>query len=236
MIPLSDNTSNRRVPFVTLGLIAANFYVFFGWQIRIGLEESVMLAGFFPKDLTRHAPDGVIHLFTAMFMHGGLMHLLGNMWFLWVFGNTVESDTGAVRFLVFYLLTGAIATLAHTASDPMSRMPLVGASGAISGVLGGYLLKHPGASIRTLIPLGIFSTVIEVPAFVFLLIWIGIQFLSASATRGHHGGGVAYLAHIGGFVAGAVVIFFFQSKERKMRAAGGLKRRGISTSDARKRD
>ena len=106
-------------------------------------------------------------------------------------------------------------------------MALVGASGAISGVLGAYLVKHPGASIRTLIPLGIFSTVIEVPAFVFLLIWIGIQFLSASATRGHHGGGVAHLAHIGGFVAGAVLIFFFQSKERKMRAPGGLKRRGI---------
>ena len=232
MIPLSDNTSNRRFPFITLGLIAVNFYAFFGWQIRIGMEESVMLAGFVPRDLTRHAPDGAFHLFTAMFMHGGLMHLLGNMWFLWVFGNTVESDTGAVRFLVFYLLTGAIATLAHTASEPLSRMPLVGASGAISGVLGGYLLKHPGAGIRTLIPLGIFRTIIEVPAFVFLLIWIGIQFLSASATRGHHGGGVAYLAHIGGFVTGAVLIFFFQSKAQ---AAVGARRRTIS-SDARRRD
>jgi membrane associated rhomboid family serine protease len=138
--------------------------------------------------------------------------------------------------LVFYLLTGAIAALAHTASEPFTRMPLVGASGAISGVLGAYLVKHPGASIRTLIPIGIFSTVSEVPAFVLLLLWVGIQFLSAPATRGHHGGGVAYLAHIGSFVAGAVLIVFFQSKERKMRASAGLRRRGISTSDARGRD
>ena len=213
LIPLSDNTSNHRFPFITIGLIAANLYVFFGWQASVGLDESVMLAGFFPRALTRHAPGSALHLFTAMFMHGGFMHLLGNMWFLWVFGKTVESDTGPVRFLVFYLLTGVIATLAHTASEPLSRMPLVGASGAISGVLGAYLVKHPGAGIRTLIPLGIFSSVIEVPAFVFLLIWIGIQFLAETATRGHQGGGVAYLAHIGGFLAGAVLIFFFQNKE-----------------------
>jgi membrane associated rhomboid family serine protease len=225
LIPLSDNTRSRRFPFITIGLIAANLCVFFGWQVSIGLDESVRLAGFLPRALTQLAPGSVLHLLTAMFMHGGFLHLLGNMWFLWVFGNTVESDTGAVRFLLFYLLTGIIATLAHTLSDPLSRMPLVGASGAISGVLGAYLVKHPGASIRTLIPLWIFSTVIEVPAFVFLLIWVGIQFLSESATRGHHGGGVAYLAHIGGFVAGAALIFFF-TNEGKQQSSRSKRRIG----------
>jgi len=193
----------------------ANFLVFFGWQARVGLEESVMLAGFFPVELTHHAPGGVTHLFTSMFMHGGIMHLVGNMWFLWIFGDNVESDTGPVRFLVFYLLTGVIATLAHTMSDPVSQMPLVGASGAISGVLGAYLVKHPSANIRTLIPLGIFTRIVDVPAFVFLFIWIGMQIFSQAATRGHQGGGVAYLAHIGGFIAGVAGIFLFQNKESR---------------------
>jgi len=174
-----------------------------------------MLAGFFPVELTRNIHGGVLHLFTAMFMHGGFMHLAGNMWFLLVFGGTVESDTGPLRFLLFYLVTGAIATLAHTASEPLSRMPLVGASGAISGVLGAYLMKHPAANIRTLIPLGFFTRIVDVPAFVFLFIWIGMQILSESATRGHQGGGVAYLAHIGGFLAGAVCIFLFQGSESR---------------------
>lgn len=215
MIPLFDDTRAHRFPFVTIALIVTNIIVFFAWQARIGMEESVMLAGFFPVELTHHAPGGVLHLFTSMFMHGGVMHLVGNMWFLWIFGDNVESDTGPLRFLVFYLLTGAIATLAHTASDPLSRMPLVGASGAISGVLGAYLVKHPSANIRTLIPLGLFTRIVDVPAFVFLFIWIGMQILSQAATRGHQGGGVAYLAHIGGFLAGAACIFLFQNKESR---------------------
>ena len=142
------------------------------------------------------------------------MHLLGNMWFLWIFGDNVESDTGPFRFLLFYLLTGVFATLAHTATDPLSQVPLVGASGAISGVLGAYLVKHPTANIRTLIPLGFFTRIVDVPAFVFLFIWIGMQFFSQAATRGNHdGGGVAYLAHIGGFIAGAAGIFLFHKKQ-----------------------
>ena len=215
MIPLSDDTRPRCFAFVTLGLIVANFYVFFGWQARIGMEQSVMLAGFFPVELTHHIHGGVLHLFTAMFMHGSVMHLLGNMWFLWIFGATVENDIGPLRYLAFYLLTGAIATLAHTVSDPLSHIPLVGASGAISGVLGAYLVKHSAANIRTLIPLGFFTRIVDIPAFVFLFIWVGMQILSEAATRGHQGGGVAYLAHIGGFLAGAVCIFFFQAKENR---------------------
>ena len=214
LIPLSDDTRAHRFPFITIGLIVVNCLVFFGWQGRIGIQESVMLSGFLPIELSQHAPGSALHLFTAMFMHGGFMHLLGNMWFLWIFGDNVESDTGPVRFLVFYLLTGVFATLAYTASAPHSQVPLVGASGAISGVLGAYLVKHPTANIRTLIPLGFFTRIVDVPAFVFLFIWIGMQFLSEAATRGNQGGsGVAYLAHIGGFVAGAAGIFLFHNKQ-----------------------
>jgi membrane associated rhomboid family serine protease len=169
-----------------------------------------------PDHLTHGVPSGAVHLFTAMFLHGGLMHLLGNMWFLWIFGDNVEDETGPVRFLVFYLLTGAIATLAHVLSNPHSAVPLVGASGAITGVLGAYLVRHPRANIRTLIPLGIFIHVANVPAFVFLFVWIGLQVVSQTMS-GKGGSGVAYLAHIGGFIAGVVLIRFFQSAASRRR-------------------
>lgn len=217
MIPLSDDTRIRRFPFATLALIAANLWVYFGWQEQVGIEESVQLAGFVPIELTRHLPGGLTHLFTAMFMHGGLMHLAGNLWFLWIFGRTVESDTGLVRFLAFYLLAGVAATLAHTWSEPLSRLPLVGASGAISGVLGAYLVKHPTASIRTFIPIWIFFRIVEIPACLFLFIWIGIQVLSQAAAHGHRGGGVAFMAHIGGFVAGSVLILLLQERDSRRR-------------------
>jgi membrane associated rhomboid family serine protease len=146
-----------------------------------------------------------------MFMHGGLMHLVGNMWFMWIFGDNVENATGHIRFVAFYILTGVAATLGYTYFNPESEIPLVGASGAISGVLGGYLVKHPTAPIRTLIPLGLFTRIVDIPAFVFLFVWIGMQILSQlmrDESRG--GGGVAYMAHIGGFVAGVILIFLFQ--------------------------
>jgi membrane associated rhomboid family serine protease len=212
MIPLFDENPTHRTPLLTFALIAANVLVFFGWQMRVGMDESVMQAAFVPADLTARAAGSARSLFTAMFMHGGLMHLLGNMWFLWIFGDNVENEIGHIRCLFFYLLTGVAATLAHTWWEPDSQVPLVGASGAISGVLGGYLVQHPFAPIRTLIPLGRIATVMNVPAFVFLFVWIGMQVVSQLAmdTRHSHGGGVAYLAHIAGFVAGVVLIFIFE--------------------------
>ena len=215
MIPLWDDTRSHRPPVVTVALIIINVLVYFGWQARVGLEESVALAAFVPAELTRHEPGSTTHLITSIFMHGGFLHLLGNMWFLWIFGDNVESATGHVRFLAFYLLCGVAATLAHTWTDPLSHMPLVGASGAISGVLGAYLVKHPTARVRTLIPLGLFTQITDVPAFVFLLFWIVMQVLSQAAASGHQGGGVAYLAHIGGFVAGVALIFVFQDRDER---------------------
>lgn len=212
MIPLFDDNPTHRTPVFTFALIALNLLVFFGWQVTVGIDQSVMQAAFVPAELTAKVPGAPVHLLTAMFMHGGLMHLLGNMWFLWIFGDNVENETGPIRFVLFYLLTGVVATLVHTWSEPQSQVPLVGASGAISGVLGGYLVKHPNAPIRTLIPLGIFTRIVDLPAWIFLFVWIGMQVFSQAAmnSRHSHGGGVAYLAHIAGFVAGVVLIFVFE--------------------------
>lgn len=213
MIPISDDQPHQRFPVVTLIIIVLNVLVFAGWQLQVGLPASVDQAAFIPADLTEYSGTGAIPtLFTAMFMHGGWMHLIGNMWFLWIFGNNIEDACGHGRFIVFYLLTGVLATLAHVAADPASTVPLVGASGAVSGVLGAYLVKHPRAQVRTLIPLGIFTRLVDVPAFLFLLIWIGLQiFWQVSKQQG----GVAYLAHIGGFIAGVVLIFLLQLPARK---------------------
>ena len=137
MIPLSDDQPTRRFPLVTVALIVVNALVFVGWQLRIGMDDSVGIGGFIPAMLSAHEPGAVTRLLTSLFMHGGWMHLIGNMWFLWIFGDNVEDACGPVRFVGFYLLCGVAATLAHTWAAPASLTPLVGASGAISGVLGG---------------------------------------------------------------------------------------------------
>lgn len=220
MIPLYDHNPTHRFPVLTVLLIAANVAVYFFWQSAVGLEESVALAAFVPAELT-HGGGGYRNLFTSMFMHGGIMHLVGNMWFLWIFGDNIENECGPFRFILFYLLCGVAATLAHTWSDPDSTVPLVGASGAISGVLGAYLVEHPKAAVRTLIPMGIFTRIVDVPAFMFLFIWIGMQVLSQTMMSSAQGGGVAYLAHIAGFVAGVGLIFVFRRSGRVRPRHGG---------------
>ncbi|MEI9893501.1 MAG: rhomboid family intramembrane serine protease [Chthoniobacter sp.] len=219
MIPLRDDQPTTRFPIVTILLIVANAGVFFAWQEKIGLEKSVALAGFLPIELTSHIAGGWTHLFTSMFMHGGLMHLVGNMWFLWIFGNNIEDNIGPIRYLLFYLLCGIAATLAFTVLSPHSNVPLVGASGAISGVLGAYLLHHPKAQVLTLVPIFFFFRLLEIPAWFFLLVWIGLQIVSevlAAATHGVETSGVAYAAHIGGFLAGMVLIVFFEKPHERL--------------------
>ena len=213
MIPLRDDRPLRTFPVITLLIIAANAFVFVGWQLRQGLDESVARAGFLPIELTTHMPGAWPHLFLAMFMHGGWMHLIGNMWFLWIFGSSIEDNCGPIRYLIFYLLCGIASTLAFTAMAPTSNIPLVGASGAISGVLGAYLLHHPRARVLALIPLGPIMRLMEVRAWFFLLVWIGLQiFYQYVTTAAHHRetSGVAYVAHIGGFIAGMGLIVFFE--------------------------
>ena len=146
-------------------------------------------------------------IFTSMFMHGGLLHIGGNMLYLWIFGNNIEDALGHVKFLIFYLVCGVFAALAQILSDPNSVIPMVGASGAIAGVLGAYLLLYPHARVNTLIMLGFFWDVAKIPALYVLGVWFLIQLVGLGGTGGQLGGGVAYWAHVGGFVAGVVVVF-----------------------------
>ena len=218
MFPLKDNIPTERTPVVTIALILANVLVYFllqrgGWEITqdntgdwpVGEYAAV------PCDLTdqctlpaSHIP-GVASVFTAMFMHGGLLHLGGNMLFLWIFGNNVEDSMGRVKYLLFYLAGGVAAFALQTLFDTDSAVPTLGASGAVAAVLGGYILLYPRARVVTAIFIIIFFTVIELPALVVLGLWFVQQLLFGVAEFGTAGtgeGGVAYFAHIGGFVFG----------------------------------
>jgi membrane associated rhomboid family serine protease len=171
------------------------------------------------QDLPPHIPLAIwFTLFTSMFMHGGLMHILGNMWYLWIFGDNVESKLGKFNFLIFYLFSGLIAAFAQILTNPNSVVPMVGASGAISGVLGAYLVLYPYGRVLTLIPLPFFLTrLIELPAIVLLGFWFVLQFFGGlSSTVG--GGGVAYWAHAGGFVAGAAIALLVRIAEHRRSA------------------
>lgn len=225
VFPLRDDNPTATLPVMTVLLIAATVYVW--WWVQGGglsqttLMESICRYGAIPVEVTGRAldvsdgpcPTGGLTweaVLTSIFLHGGWMHLIGNMWFLWIFGNNVEDAMGHVRFVAFYLLCGIAAALAQIAADPASTIPMVGASGAIGGVLGAYLVLHPQARVLVLIPLGFFTRLIYVPAFLVLGLWFVLQFLSAPMTQ--QGGGVAYWAHIGGFVAGTALIFPFRRR------------------------
>jgi len=215
-LPFGDDTERRRIdlPGVTWGLMAACFFVFIYQQgIPVAAEaEFVYGYGFIPAVLGSEAaltPElerlpGWLTLFTYQFLHGNWDHLLGNLLFLWIFGDNVEDALGHLRFLIFYVLCGVIAALAHFAAGPGSLAPLIGASGAISGVLGAYLLLHPFARIVVLLVV----VPLKLPAWVLLLVWFGFQFVAL----GQSDGPVAWMAHIGGFIAGAVLVIPFRRR------------------------
>lgn len=209
MLPISDENPTKRFPVVTVLLILANLAVFFAWQIKVGLPKSVALAGLTPIELHPVSLPGVEHLFTSMFMHGGIAHLLGNMWFLWIFGDNVEDEIGRIKFVIFYLLSGVAGAAAHVALNAQSNIPMVGASGAISGVLGAYLVLHPSARVKMLFIIRF----IRIPAWCYLLIWIGLQVLALSQASKIAGMGIAYWAHIGGFVAGMFLSIFVTPRQ-----------------------
>jgi len=219
MIPLRDLDAKRTgTPVVTILLIAANALMFF-FELSLGqrLESFVMSAAFVPARLSEGGLGlgdlgaGLESGLLSMFLHGGWAHFLGNMLFLWIFGDNVEDRLGHFRYLVFYLLCGYVATFAHLWANPGSTVPAIGASGAISGVLGAYLVLHPKARIQTLIFFGFFARFVYVPAWVFLPIWFLIQLFSGVASLrvadAQAGGGVAFFAHIGGFIAGPILLF-----------------------------
>ena len=235
MFPYHDENQTLRTPIVTWAIIAANVGV---WLVVQGagtmpnLAASVCRYGLIAGELTGRVPPGtsvevgeglacvtsagfsVLNIFTSMFMHGGWLHLLGNMWFLYLFGNNVEDSMGRVRFLVFYLLCGVVAALTQVALDPGAIMPMVGASGAISGVMGGYLVLYPRVRVYTFVPIGFFFFSIALPAWTMLIYWLVLQALGgATVVAGAKGGGVAFWAHIGGFVAGMILVKLFARRD-----------------------
>ncbi len=231
MIPLRDDVPSRTIAFVSIGIIVACTVIFF-WQLSLGqdgFQRAVVSLGVIPVTLLgdeRLPPDLYVippsaTIFTSMFLHGGLLHLLGNMLYLWIFGDNVEDAMGHVRFTVFYLLCGVAAALAQALPNPDSTIPMIGASGAISGVLGAYLLLYPRAHVLVLIPLGLFSQIVHLPAVVVLGLWFVIQLVS-SLFADPSQGGVAFGAHIGGFLAGMALLPFF--KQRRV-PLGGARRR-----------
>ncbi|MEK6590889.1 MAG: rhomboid family intramembrane serine protease [Nitrospinota bacterium] len=219
MIPLKDDNPTRIFPFVTIGIIIVNILVFL-YQLSLGpgYERFIFSYGALPYEITHGidiGPQVQIPLFftvyTSMFMHGGFMHIIGNMLYLWIFGNNIEDSMGHLRFIFFYIICGTAASLAHIFTNPNSKIPMVGASGAISGILGAYILLFPHARILTLVMMGFFVRIIKVPAVIVLGFWIVFQLLNSAIAAGSEGGGVAWLAHIGGFFAGLLLINFFKS-------------------------
>ena len=215
MIPLRDVIPSRTTPFITITLIAVNAVVF-AYQFLLGdlVEEFILVYGLVP------AAFSWAGVFTSMFLHGGLLHFGGNMLYLWIFGDNVEDRMGHGRFLVFYLLCGVAAALAQTASSPDSLIPMVGASGAIAGVMGAYFVLYPHSRIVTLLPFFIFFHIIEVPAIFFLGIWFVMQLLSgvgsiAATASGEPAGGIAFWAHAAGFGAGFIGVWVFRRPERQ---------------------
>jgi len=200
MIPFRDTIPSATVPVVNYGIIAANVAVFL-YEVSLGrhLEAFVIAHGLVPRDFA------FTNLVTSMFLHGSWFHLFGNMLYLYIFGDNVEDRLGHGRYLVVYLLCGMAAGAAQAVSDPDSRIPMVGASGAIAGVLGAYFLFFPTARVVTLVPIFLFLQVIEIPAVFFLLFWFATQFMMGVANAHAATGGVAFWAHVGGFVAGMVL-------------------------------
>jgi membrane associated rhomboid family serine protease len=212
VIPLRDNVPTRTAPIITISLILVNIMVFV-WSLTLSEEVERLLVfkyALVPRELlvsVTSRPDLLAYngltIFTSMFLHGGFLHVAGNMLYLWIFGNNVEDAIGHGRFLVFYFLAGLVAALVQFSVDPASALPMVGASGAVSGVLGAYLLLFPRAKVKTLIFIFIFITTVDIPAMVLLTVWFLIQILFSQ------GQGVAWFAHIGGFVFGLITVKIF---------------------------
>ena len=230
MFPYRDENQTIRTPYATFVLIAINVAVWLfvqGAGSELALARSICNFGLIPGELTLSVPVGTSfrmgeqlqcltdpgrqtsHIFTSMFLHGSWMHILGNMWFMWIFGNNVEDAMGRARFVVFYLLTGVAAALTQVFITPASAVPMVGASGAISGVMGAYIVLYPRVRVFMLIVLGFYVTSMAWPAWMMLGYWLVLQFVSGLMAIDKEGGGVAFWAHFGGFAAGVVLIKLF---------------------------
>jgi membrane associated rhomboid family serine protease len=214
MFPISDANPTRRFPILTYGLIAVNVLVFL-WELTMSeqqLQQMFLNLSVVPANVSAHlfAPETFLDIVRSMFFHGGWDHILGNMLYLYLFGDNVEDRLGKIGFLILYFVSGFAAAFAQIMIDPTSQIPLIGASGAIAGVLGGYLLLYPSVKVRGIVPLGGISSIAEWPAFIVLGMWFLLQLVNGFASLGasaDYGGGVAFFAHIGGFVVGLIITF-----------------------------
>jgi membrane associated rhomboid family serine protease len=234
MFPVRDENPHFLTPYVTWAIIAVNVLAWLTVQnfgTEAGLAHSLCDLGLIPGELLHSVPPGTsvpltphfrcvvdanadpITVFTHMFLHGGWLHLLGNMWFLWIFGNNVEDSMGHARFAVFYLLCGLAAAALQVAASPTSPIPMVGASGAIGGVMGGYVVLYPRVRVHLLLWFGLFVTTVAVPAIFMLLYWLALQLIGGAVSMGAERGGVAFWAHVGGFVAGMLLVLAFRDPE-----------------------
>ena len=224
MIPLKDDNPTSKKPIVSYSIIGFCVLIFLAqlglsetelrdFTYSYGLIPSVLMGiDELPNDLFKISPIGTI--FTSMFMHGGWMHLIGNMLYLWIFADNIEDDLGTLNFVIFYSFCGIGAAMSQVLMDVNSQIPMIGASGAIGGVLGAYLINYPNAKVLVLIPLGFFSQLIKIRSLYVLGFWFLLQFIN-SFLSSSSGGGVAYAAHIGGFISGIILILFFNTRNNK---------------------
>ena len=224
MIPLKDDNPTSKRPIVSYGIIGFCVLIFLAqlglsatelrdFTYSYGLIPSVLMGiDQLPSDLFKISPIGTI--FTSMFMHGGWMHLIGNMLYLWIFADNIEDDLGTLNFIIFYFFCGIGAAMSQVLMDINSQIPMIGASGAIGGVLGAYLINYPNARVLVLIPFGFFSQLLKIRSLYVLGFWFILQFIN-SFLSSSSGGGVAYAAHIGGFITGIILILFFNKRNNK---------------------
>jgi len=224
MIPLKDDNPTSGKPIVTYFIIGLCIFIFIiqlssntyrtgELFYSYGLIPSVLM-GHDKLPLDLYAIPAYATIFSSMFMHGGFMHLIGNMLYMWIFADNIEDNLGPTKFIIFYLFSGIGAAMAQVLMDTNSQIPMIGASGAIGGVLGAYLINHPNAKVLVLIPFGFFSQLIKIRALYVLGFWFVLQFINSSLMSSE-GGGVAYAAHIGGFVSGMILILFFNKKTKR---------------------
>lgn len=230
MIPIRDVNPRRSFPYVNIVLIVVNIAAFV-WELSLGTRVNAALASiaFIPArfwEPGQLAPD-TMSMFVSMFLHGGWLHLGGNMLYLWIFGDNVEDRLGHVKYVIFYFACGIAATFAHAFMNPQSALPAVGASGAIAGVLGGYLVLFPHARVMTFIPIGFVVALRELPAILVLGLWFVLQIFTGAASLGasslEQAGGVAYFAHIGGFIAGLILVLLMARRVKPGEAQTWMK-------------
>ncbi len=220
MFPFKDDNPTRTFPFVTIAIIGVNILAYlWGLMSPIGEIHIIYSYGAVPSNLLSFKQTQPLHpaltLFSSMFLHGGLLHIAGNMLYLWIFGNNIEDRLGHIRFLFFYLISGIVAAYSHAITSPGSMTPMIGASGAVAGVLGAYILLFPHAKVHTLIFFGFFVQIVRIPALIVIGFWAIIQLVNGLLSKGlMASGGIAWFAHIGGFLTGLITVKLWLPKRR----------------------